>query len=396
MKSIELREKALRIAHEARDLIPTIAEDGNNAAEVNAKFDKMMAESDELEARATRLDAIEAREKAYSQIVTEIPASTTVVEGRGAVDAKEVAEQAFNSYLRGEIGDRELRAQVVGTAATGGNLVPSTFRAELIRALKAFGPMNDASIVNYLNTDSGEIIVMPTYDDTANLGAIVAEGAAIGDADDLQFGQTNLGAHKYTTKIVKVSSELLNDTAIPIVPVITSALSERLGRVFNQHLTTGTGSGQPQGIVTGSSLGKTTATATAIAYADLIDLEHSVDAAYRSQGAYMWNDSTFAALRKLLDSQGRPLWQPSMQAGVASTFNGRTYHINTDMASIATGARTVLFGDYKKFTVRVVNDLVVRRLDELYAGNDMVGFVGFLRLDAKVLDTRAIKHLKMA
>ena len=131
---------------------------------------------------------------------------------------------------------------------------------------------------------------------------------------DMTFGVMTLDAYKYTSKIVRVSVELLQDSAFNLGAELGSLLGERLGRIQNTHATTGTGSSQPNGVVTASALGKTAASATAITTDEIIDLFHSVDRAYRGNSSFMAADSTVAAIRKLKDGDSQYLWQPGLQA----------------------------------------------------------------------------------
>lgn len=390
MTIFELREKSLKIAHEARAKLAEIANDGSNAAEVEAEFDRMIADSDALAARANRLEQVEARERDFASIIT--PVNSTV-EARS--QTVETADAAFNAYLRGEISEMELRSQSVGVAADGGNTVPTTMSSELIKSLKAYGPMNEGGPVRYIQTPGGNPMVMPSTNDTGNKGRMIAEGEEVGDAT-IKFGQVTLNAYKFTSDMFKVSSELLADSSQDVARIVNEAMAERLGRIFNEKYTIGTGNAEPQGIVTAAGVGKTTATANAVALGDLIDLKHSVDPAYRAGAGYMWHDSTFAACRKLVDSNGRLLWQAAYTVGAPDTFDGSPIYINQDMPIIATGNKTVLFGDFSKFAVRRAGGFVLRRLNELFAGSDQTGFVVFARGDSKLLDTGAIKALKQA
>lgn len=393
MNITEMREKSLDVANKAHAFLAGI--EGDLSGEQEAEFDRMMAESDSLRARAEKVERAEARQRELAEIVTPVVADKVVVEGRSQTDA-EKREAAFASYLRGNITGVELRAQGVGTAAEGGYLVPRSMSDKLILAMKAYGPLLEGGPAEYIVTDKGNPIDFASLDDTANIGAQLAENTAASDGD-LVFGQKTLGAYKYTSKVFKVSNELLTDSAINVVDIVNAAMAERLGRALNAAFTTGNGTTAPQGVVTGASPGVTAALTTAIALDEFTNLEHSVDPAYRANAGYMFHDNILLAQRKVKDTTGRPLWQPSYTVGAADTFNDRPYWINNDMASaIAANAKTVLFGDFSKFTVRRVKDIVLRRLDERYAEADQVGFVAFVRVDSCVLDTRAIKVLTQA
>jgi HK97 family phage major capsid protein len=179
--------------------------------------------------------------------------------------------------------------------------------------------------------------------------------------------------------------------------LLASLLGERLARLGNAQLTTGSGSSAPNGIVTASTLGKTAASATAIAADELIDLQHSVNAAYRRSPKCRWQfaDSTLQAIRKLKDGQGNYLWQMgNVQTGAPDLLLGKPYSINDDVAAIATGAKAVIFGDHSTYFVRKVGAPIIGVLRERFWPD--LGIAGLMRFDGELADTAAVKHLKLA
>jgi HK97 family phage major capsid protein len=180
--------------------------------------------------------------------------------------------------------------------------------------------------------------------------------------------------------------------------LLGSLLGERLGRLANVKLTTGAGSTEPLGIVSATSAGKTTAGTAAVTWDEIIDFEHSIDPAYRMSPMfrYMLNDTSLLAVRKLKDGQGNYLWQEgNVQAGVPSTINGKPYSINQAMASMATGAKFMLAGDFSKYFVRKVGAPLIGALQDkdFWPG---FGVAGWIRFDGNLLDAAAIKHMKNA
>ena len=386
---VELRAKAHEIANKAKEVLNSATPE--TSADAETTFDNMMAEADGLEARATKMDRADAFAAQYEERDARRPNEDRKVE---TGTAEERASAAFERYARS--GDRsELRAQSVGTSSEGGYLVPQTWANDIIVAQKAYGPMNDSSVVSYLVTAGGGQLNLPSLDDTSNKGRKVAENTQVNSAS-LAFGSKALNAYKYTTDVVLVSSELLQDAAYNVQAYITAAMAERMGRIINEVMTTGDGSDDPNGIVTATTNGKTAASATAIADVELIDLIHSVDPAYRSGASFMFNDSTLAALRKRKDTEGRLIWQPGLVAGEPATILGHRFHINNEMAAIGAGAKSVLFGDFKKYTVRQVKGFEFKRLNERYADSDQIGFIGFARYDGELLDSRAVRALTQA
>lgn len=290
----------------------------------------------------------------------------------------------------------EKRALSVVTTTLGEYTVPPGFVYNLERAMLAYnGPRQVATI---LRTESGQPLEWPTVTDTGNVGALLAENTTIGASTDPTFGTKALDAYKYSSKPVLVPAELLQDSAFNLGQLIPDMLGERIGRIQAQHFTTGTGSSQPNGVVTAASAGVTAAGAAAITGDDLINLVHSVDPAYR-QGAtgFMFHDNVLLAARKLKDSQNQYLWQPGLQASEPDRLFGFPYTINQNMAStIATAAITALFGDFSKFIIRDVSTIRLYRLEERYRDLDQTGFVAFMRSDSECIQTAAIKKLTQA
>ncbi|MDO1559818.1 phage major capsid protein [Brevundimonas sp. 2R-24] len=394
MNVTELRAKAQKIAHEARAKLNEIKEDNSNAAEVEATFDKMIAEADALEARAKRIEDLEAREAAWEAADVRRPVEDRSVEARGSKSLEERQADAFRTYLKS--GDtQELRAQSVGTASEGGYLVPTILANELIVGMKAYGPLNNDGVVSYVRTATGAPINFPTLDDTSNKGSKIGENTQVSSAS-VAFGTKALDAYKYTTGAVLVSKELLQDASFDVSAIVTAAMAERMGRIINEVMTTGDGSGDPNGIVTAAANGKTAASTSAIAADELIDLIHSVDPAYRGRASFMFADSTLNALRKLKDSEGRYIWQPGLVAGEAATILGHKFYVNSDMAAIGAGTKSVLFGDFSRYYVRQVLPFEIVRLTERYADYGQVGFIGFARYDGELMDARAVKALTQA
>lgn len=292
--------------------------------------------------------------------------------------------------------EREFRATMsTTTPSQGGYTVPRLLAASLIEAMKTYGGMREVSTV--ISTDTGATLDYSTTDATAEVGEIVAENATVASADPT-FGIKTIGSFKYSSKDVTVPFELLQDTSINLEAHINARLAVRIARILNQHLTTGTGTGQPEGIVTAATLGKTGATGqtVTIKFDDFVDLEHAVDPAYRQLGKcrYMFHDSTLKAVKKLVDGQQRPLWLPSIAGGAPSTINGYQYTINQDMAVMAANAKSVLFGDFSFYTLRDVMAVQLFRMtDSAFTRKGQVGFLAFSRHDGKLIDVGgAVKY----
>lgn len=293
----------------------------------------------------------------------------------------------------------ENRTQTVGTPAAGGFTVPRTLANRIIEVMKDWGPMYDPTVTDEMVTSSGNPYDIPTNDDTGATSAALAEGADLTDdnSGDLVFGNATLSAYVFATPWLKISFELLQDSAFNVEQFIARKLGERLGRGANGKLTIGTGNKEAMGIVTASARGKTAASAAAIAADELIDLQHSVNQAYRRSPFCRWQfaDTTLAVIRKLKDGNGNFLWQMGdIRNSAPDVILGKQYSVNDDVPAIAAGARSVLFGDHSAYTVRKVGSPLIGTVRERFWPK--VGMAGIIRYDGNLLDANAVKHLRQA
>jgi len=313
----------------------------------------------------------------------------------GGSDLDTDQRQLLRSGWR-QFDDTQKRAQGVGTNSAGGYFVPQGFRQIIVETMKFFGAVR--LVAQVITTDSGQTLPWPTNDDTANVGAILAENTQVSE-QDVAWTQKTLGAFMYTSKLVRVSFQLMQDSAFDVEGELRDMLGERIARIQNQHFTTGAGTTEPQGLVTGATSGVTAASQTAITADEIISLVHSVDPAYRTSGRarFMTSDTVIATVRKLKDSAGQYLWQPSLQAGVPDSLFGYPVEVNQDMPAATAGLKPVAFGDFNEgYLIRDVRGFQLLRMDERYADYLQVGFLGFSRSDGLVRNAAAYRVLTMA
>ncbi|HSH58622.1 MAG TPA: phage major capsid protein [Acidimicrobiales bacterium] len=394
----QLLERRNTAYAQARSLLEGAGDEGMTA-EQEQEFDRLMEEGDRLDGqlmRAQRLAALEA-------------AVPNMVAAGGTSDPEAIREtpeyRAFNDFIRFGLVTQELqqdteglstRAQGVATGSAGGFLVPQTFSDAIIRARKAFGGFR--AVARNITTASGASLTYPTIDDTGNTGAWIGENTAV-DPLDVVVGNLSLGAHKATTRLVRVSNELIQDNEYNLETELASLLGERLGRLESPAFINGTGTGQPTGFLAGGTVGATTAGGVTTGFGNnvqaqdfLLDLEHSVDPAYRAGASWVLNDNTLSRLRKVRDADGNAIWQPGMTAGAPSILLGYPTIIDQAMPTTAAGARFIAFGNWREsYIIRDVRELAVRRLNERFAEFDQVGFLGFTRVDGKVLTLNAYR-----
>ena len=282
-----------------------------------------------------------------------------------------------------------LNALKTTSGPSGGYLRPETFTDALETAMLWYGGM--LNVAEIIRTPTASPFPWPTANDTTNTGRQLGESKAADNFTDPAFGQNWMYSYKFTSDPILASFEILRDTPFNLASLLGGMLGERLGRIQNTKFTTGTGAATPYGIVPSSPVGKTTASATAIIADELLDLQHSVDKAYRDQPGvgWMFHDSVALALRKLKDSSGAYyLWQDGLRGGEPNMLLQKPVTINNDMASaIAASNVTALFGLFTKYKIRQVNQVRIVRLTERYRiENDSDAFVAYIEADGRLLD----------
>lgn len=408
MRSKQKREERAKLVEDARALLNAVPDGQAIPAETSAKFDELMAKADALKAEIDRIERLEDEEAALSGRIERRAGRDNVSEDEAAAAIRSETETYLAWMRRGlngltdeqrAIAQRRIgeiqNAQSTVSGPGGGYTVPEGFYGQIISAELAFGGMLGVSTI--IDTSSGNPLPIPTENDTSNEGGIIGENVQVG-TQDVTFGAVTLNAHTYTSKLILVPNQLLQDSAFSLDAFLSRKMGERLARIQNRHATVGDGASKPQGIITGATLGVTAASATDITFDELIDLEHSVDPAYRMNARYMFADTTLKVLKKKKDGEGRPLWMPGYAVREPDTINGKPYTINQHVAAIAASAKPVVFGDFSKYMIRRVTGVQVMRLVERYADYNQTGFLAFQRWDGALVDagTHPVKYLANA
>ncbi|WP_288677739.1 phage major capsid protein [uncultured Aggregatibacter sp.] len=400
----ELQEKRRNIAAQMRTLHDKI---GDNAwtDEQRTEWNKMKTELDGVDAVIAREEELRSMDEKFVKEQEAAEAEKRAQkDGEKTLSVDERRGQAFNAFLRNGLTNltpeerqalNEMRAQGVGVNDHGGYTVPKEMQARIVEQMKAYGGI--ASVAQILTTSDGRTIEWITADGTTEEGELIGENTAATEADTL-FGIANLGAKKLSSKIIRVSNELLQDSAINIESYLADRIAQRIGRAEAKYLIQGTGAGtpaQPKGLaasVTGTTAAKV---AGKVDWLDINALLHSVDPAYRNVGnsRLAFNDNTLKLLKEMVDGQNRPLWLPDVAGVAPSTILGKQYVIDQGIADIAKDAKFIYFGDFNRFVVRRVAYMTLKRLVERYAEFDQTAFLAFHRFDCVLEDTSAIKAL---
>jgi len=393
-KAFEDRQSAV---HSLRELADE-AEGRDMSAEEEQTFERQNAEIDRLdEVIKTGLRQIE-REEEAAEARAQFESYEALTSESNKEEVRSDRDQ-FQALLNGEIrsfeSHGEQRDLTKGSATAGGNIVTDILYDNVVEKLVEEGVALQAG-ATLLQTASGEDMLIPTVTGFSS-GALVAEAGTISESDPT-FGQSTLSTYKYAA-IVEVSQELIEDQGVGnfnVVNFIGEQGGAAVGRAWSAHLTTGSGSSQPQGY-DNCTTGKTAASATAITADELIDLQHSIIAPYRANASWAMNDSTLKAVRKLKDGDSNYLWSPGLRTGAPDELLGSRVYTDTNMDEIATGKSTVVYGDFSKgYFARVAGGVRVESTNAVSFNKDLISVRFIVRGGGVIVDTNALRKLVQA
>ena len=399
-----LRDRRANVWEQAKALADRAAEENRQfGGDEESQWQGLNAELDALDSRIKNVIDGEQRAKDTEDAFAKLEGKPAEQRGGRREQQQQGGQPSeLRKFLRGDgsrffdvvpEGPVNFRAFLnKGTPAAGGDTVPTSFYDRLIAHLIETSAVMQAG-ATMLNTSSGETIQVPktTGHSTAS---IVTEGATIGSVDPT-FGQISLGAYKYGT-LIQVSRELIDDNGVDLEGYLAMQTGRALGNAFGAHAITGTGTGQPRGLVTDATTGITGGTAVGGAFtADhLIDLFYSVIAPYRASPSckFIARDSTIANIRKLKDANGQYLFQPSLVAGTPDTLIGKPILTDPNVAAVGLGGKSLVFGDMTQYFVRLAGGVRFERSDDYAFNTDLVTFRALLRADGALVDlTGAVK-----
>lgn len=402
-KILELRNKRASLLDEIHAFIESNRQaDQTLNAEHAQKADEMMASVKNLGKEIERLEALRDIEDSLNA-ATSAPVRSDV-SGRKAVKATATPEysRAFWDMMRGNNTLEVRDALSVGTGSAGGYTVPDEFERQLVQSLDENNVFR--RIAKVIRTQSGTRTI-PIATDSGS-ASWIEEGTSI-DESDVSFDKATLSAYKLGC-LIKVSNELLNDSAFDIAAHIAQRFGVRFGNAEENAFLNGTGPSanpgtpsQPTGILTTLTANTTAGSAVDLSFDDMYKLYYSLKAPYRSNAAWVCSESVMLKLMMLKDGNSNYVWKPSLEVGKPDTFLGHPIYTSQYMPGLTGAAsqdknkKVVLFGDFSYYWIADRQNRTVKRLNELYAATDQVGFLGTQRVDGKLILGEACQALKM-
>lgn len=395
-KILELRSKRNTLWEQTKAFLEEHrGENGLVASDAVEQYDRMAQEVKDLGAEIERLEQqaqVDAQLAApTSRPVSGKPMITTKEKPVTCTGTKEYTEAFWNMIRnRGNYGEVH-NALSVGEDSEGGFTVPDEFERKLVEALEGNNIFRGMATV--IRTSSGTRKI-PIAEDTGE-ASWIDEGEEIPESDTT-FGQTMLSAYKLGT-MIKISNELLNDSAFDLASYIARRFGVRMGNAEERAFITGDGVGKPLGLLddAGAKIGVTAAKTTAISFDEVFQLYYALKAPYRKKAEFLCNEALVLQLMTIKDNNGNYIWKPGLDIGKPDTLLNRPLKTSAFMPEVAAGNKVMAFGDYSYYWIADRQNRTFRRLNELYARTDQVGFLTTQRVDGKLILQEAVQVLQM-
>lgn len=389
MKLAELQNKRADLAKQMRNVIDNVDQTTGMTTEQESQWNKMEADLQALDKSISQAKTVEALESSLGELdenpIRQLPGASS----NGNPLASDDYLNSFVSFLQAGVSPDIRAALEIGTDSEGGFLVPDAWVSTLIDNLTDNVIMRQMASV----MSTASLTNLPLVSDKGAAGWLDEESAY--PESDIGFGNLTIGAHKLG-RIIKVSEELMSDNTYSLESEIARIFGETFGTAEEAAFVNGDGTGKPRGVLLDATNGVTATGATAITYDEIINLIHSVRQVYRTNASFLMKDSTVGMLRRLKSTDGVPLWQPSLQAGVADRFLGYMVNTTEAMPAATTGLKSVAFGDFSQYRIADRGGIAMQRLNELYAGTGQVGFRMRKRVDGRLLIAESVKTLTQA
>lgn len=396
-KILELRNKRNTLWEKTKAFLEQHrGENGLVAADAVEQYNKMAQEVKDLGAEIERLE-----QQAEIDARLAAPTSNPVHANpkQGAPKDKDTRPKATDEYkaafwdmIRARGSYSEIHnALSIGQDSEGGYTVPDEFERKLMQALEENNIFR--SMATVIRTSSGTRKIPIAQDDGE--ASWIDEGEEIPESDTT-FSQTMLSAYKLGT-MIKISNELLNDSAFDLATYIAQRFGVRMGNAEERAFITGDGVGKPLGLLDDAcaQVGVTAAAVDAVTFDEIFKLYYSLKSPYRKKAEFLCNEAMVLQLMTIKDNNGNYIWKPGLDIGKPDTLLNRPLKTSAFMPALAAGNKAMAFGDYSYYWIADRQNRTFRRLNELYARTDQVGFLTTQRVDGKLILPEAVQVLQM-
>lgn len=390
--SVELRQQRARVVESMRAI--TEAAEGQNRglnADEKTSYDR---HEEEFRSFTERIDRQETLEQRAADAARPLGGDRKPDgEARGKDAKAQERRAAFLSVLRrgGRVAPEE-RALVENAA--GEILVPEDLETEIYRELPELTVVRSA--VSTRPTQSNRVRRRSLAEVAVGWGKLET-GTALTDSmpgtptEEWTYIEDLYG-------LAKIGEDELDDTDVNLESFVRDSFARAIAEAEDTGFTVGTGHAnqQPVGFMTTGGGVPTVAAAAAadIGVDDYLKLIYAVPAQYRRNGRFMMSSASELVLSTKKDANGQYLWQPSVQAGRPNTFKGYAIDNQEDIASIGASARSAAFGDFQAgYRVYDRQGMTLKRLEELYAEDGMIGFKVRFRVGGDVIRPDALRIL---
>jgi len=383
-RQVEIRQQAW---HQAKAIIDVAtAEKRDLSAEEEQTYTRLNNELNDRAATIAKLREDETRELRMDAATREIADQVRPV--ASAPVQEDVA--MIRALIKGESRSANFERRDILKSSTG-SPVPTSFYNQVIMKARLVAPVLATSTV--LNTAGGENLQIPRLS-TYSVGTVNAEAATLGESDPAFSAFITLGAFKYGF-LTQVSQELLEDSGVDMLSFLADQVGNALGYAVGSALTVGTGTNEPTGIVTAAAVGGTSGTATGFTANNLIDLLYSLDGGARNLPGVGWmmTGQSIGRVRKLQDTAGNYVFQPSLAMDSPDMLLGKPIYENPSMAEATTGTKSVIVGHLPSYYVRSVGGLKLDRSDDFAFSAGLATFRATFRVDGNLPQTSHVKHL---
>lgn len=395
--SVELRQERARVVESLRAITERAESENRNLdATERETYDRHERDFRELTERITRMEELEQREAEQARPIGR--GQRGVDDGTG--DETDKAKQrrgAFLQALRRGVNGMAPEQRALVENAAGEILVPEDLETEIYRALPGLTVIRN--IASTRPTTSNRVRRRSLDEVSVGWGKLETGAQTLTDSmpsdptEEFTYIEDLYG-------LAKIGEDELDDTDVNLEAFVRDSFATAIGEAEDTGFTVGTGhaANQPVGFMTAGG-GVPTVTAGAGAEVSIDDFKaliYAVPAQYRRNGRFVMASSTELALSTKKDANGQYLWQPSNQAGRPNTFLGYAIENQEDIAAVALSARVAAFGDFARgYRIYDRQGMTLKRLEELYAEEGMIGFKVRFRVGGDVVRPEALRILQM-